>query len=198
MTMPMNPDDRRTYRQPEEVAYNPPPQNVPRPPPSYNNSAPVSEEQRTYSEAMGVQVERNHHDYYDANGDLVQREEEIRDDPYNRRLDILDRISLVLYFVLGALEILLVLRLVFRLLDAATDNGFISFLYNLSGVFVAPFNGIFNDQTLGRGNVLEFSTLLAMGIYALLFFGLVQLLYLLFKPLRQSRQVSSTTNRRQF
>src|ERR1700730_8456162 len=55
----------------------------------------------------------------------------------------------IIYFLLSVLEVILALRFVFRLLGASQDNSFILFLYNLSHLFVAPFNGIFHDQTLG-------------------------------------------------
>jgi hypothetical protein len=68
------------------------------------------------------------------------------------------------------------------------------FLYNLSHIFVVAFNGIFNDQTLGRSGVFEVSTLIAMIIYALLAWGIVSLGRLLFAPNLSAHQ--SVTMRR--
>ena len=93
------------------------------------------------------------------------------------------------------LEILLLLRFFFRLLGANQDNGFIMFLYNLSHVFVVAFNGIFNDQTLGRNGIFEVSTLIAMIIYALLAWGIVSLGRVLFAPNLVDRQTITTTRR---
>ncbi|OJV91483.1 MAG: hypothetical protein BGO39_21755 [Chloroflexi bacterium 54-19] len=101
-----------------------------------------------------------------------------------------------MYFVLGVLEILLAVRFVFRLLGADTSNGFANFIFNVSTPFVGPFNGIFNDQTLSRVGVLEISTLLAMVIYALVAWGIVKLMYVLFAPNRSTEEVHSTTRRR--
>jgi len=95
---------------------------------------------------------------------------------------------------LGVLEVILALRLIFRLLGANEDNGFITFLYSLSHVFVGPFNGIFNDQALGR-SVFEISTVVAMLVYALIAWGIVSLGRLLFAPLPPGQQ-SITTSRR--
>jgi serine/threonine protein kinase len=67
------------------------------------------------------------------------------------------------------LEILLVLRFLLRLLGANQDSGFVTFLYNLSHVFVGIFNGIFNDQAIGTSHVIETSTTMAMIFYGLLF-----------------------------
>ena len=88
----------------------------------------------------------------------------------------------VIYFVLGVLEVIMGLRFIFRFLGANQDSSFVMFLYNLSLVFVAPFNGIFNDQTIGKTSVFEVSTLIAMLIYALIAWGLVALSGVILAP----------------
>ena len=101
----------------------------------------------------------------------------------------------IISFLLGVLEVILALRFVFRLLGASQDNSFLLFLYNLSHVFVAPFHGIFHDQTLGTGNVFELSTLIAMLVSALIAWGLVALSRLVFAPNESGRQRVMTTRR---
>jgi YGGT family len=90
-------------------------------------------------------------------------------------------ITALIYFILGVLEVVLALRFIFRLLGANQTSSFIQFLYGLSGAFVGPFNGIFNDQTIGNGSasVFEVSTLIAMLVYALIGWGLVSLVRVL-------------------
>ncbi len=203
MSTPIVPNNRRVYKQ-EEVVYTP----VPAQPvyeevvqPVYQEKvypAPVADTLRTYSQAGDAQVERVEQGYYDPQGNLVQHQEEVYDDPIARRLNILDRATNIMYFFVGALEVLLALRFVLRLLDAQVNNGFVNFIYNLSAPFVAPFSGIFNDQTLGKGSLVEFSTLIAMFVYVLLTFGLVQLLRVLFSPSRRTREVFSSTRRRRY
>ncbi|HEX2913442.1 MAG TPA: YggT family protein, partial [Chloroflexia bacterium] len=112
-----------------------------------------------------------------------------------RRLNTLDRTTQVIYFLLGLLEILLALRFVFRIINSNTANGFVNFIYNLTAPFVAPFNGIFNDQAVTRGSVVEFSTLIAMAIYALIAWGIVKLLNVLLRPNPSSREVFTNTRR---
>jgi len=158
--------------------------------------APAVDTQRSYSQVGDMRVENVRQGFYDANGNLVEREEQIFDDPYVRRMNRLDRIGRIVYFVMGFLEVLLALRFLFRVIGADPNNGFARFIYNLTGAFVGPFNGIFNDQTLSSGSVVEISTLLAMAIYALLTYGVIQLMYLLFTPNRSSRSVFSSTRRR--
>lgn len=158
--------------------------------------APAIDTQRSYSHIGDMRVENVRQGFYDANGNLVEREEQIFDDPYVRRMNKLDRVARIVYFVMGFLEVLLALRFLFRVIGADPDNGFARFIYNFTGVFVGPFNGIFNDQSLQSGSVVEISTLLAMAIYALLTYGVIQLMYLLFTPNRSSRSVFSSTRRR--
>jgi len=68
-------------------------------------------------------------------------------------------------------------------------------LYNLSHIFVVAFNGIFNDQALGR-SVFEISTIVAMIVYALIAWGIVSLCRVIFAPNLPGRQSVTTTRRR--
>jgi hypothetical protein len=111
----------------------------------------------------------------------------------NRRTWTINIIS----FLFGVLEVILALRFLFRLLGASQDNSFLLFLYNLSQVFVAPFNGIFHDQALGTRSVFELSTLIAMLVFGLLAWGLVALSRVIFAPNESGRQQVTTTRRRQ-
>ena len=80
--------------------------------------------------SIGAMVKIQFFDKYDANGNLMEREEQVFDDPYTRRYNGLDRTARVIYFVLGVLEILLAVRFIFRLLGADTSNGFANFIFH--------------------------------------------------------------------
>jgi uncharacterized protein YggT (Ycf19 family) len=84
----------------------------------------------------------------------------------------------IIYYLFGIIEAVLALRLIFRLLAANASNGFVSFIYDLSYAFVAPFRGIFPQLAYGN-SVLEPSTLVAMLIYGLVAWGLVRFIYYL-------------------
>ena|SRR5579859_2322408 len=72
-----------------------------------------------------------------------------------------------IYVVLGALDALLIIRFVLKLLAANPSAGFTSFIYGITAPFVLPFQGVFpSPQT--NASVLEVSTLLAIIVYALL------------------------------
>ncbi len=90
------------------------------------------------------------------------------------------RLSVVngIWFVVGALEILLAFRLVMKLLGANPASGFVNFAYSISSVFISPFRGIFTSPTT-QGDitvaVFETAVVVAMVVYALLGWGLVKL-----------------------
>jgi YGGT family len=77
-----------------------------------------------------------------------------------------------LQWLLFALEMLFLLRFVLKLLAADPTNPFAEALYNFTGFFLNPFVGIVPSTTLGpNGNaVIEWSTLVGMAVYALLFY----------------------------
>ncbi|NLY18166.1 MAG: YggT family protein [Clostridiaceae bacterium] len=87
----------------------------------------------------------------------------------------------IIYYILGLLEVLLTLRFLFMLLGANPRSGFSSFLYAITGIFIAPFSGIFNPVSttgLTAKSVLDPATIIAMLIYALAAWGIVKLLWI--------------------
>jgi len=82
-----------------------------------------------------------------------------------------------LQWVLFALDMLFLLRFVLKLLGADPNNAFAQALYNFTGFFLYPFLGIVPSTKIGpNGNgVIEWSTLIGMAVYALLFY-LIKLL----------------------
>jgi uncharacterized protein YggT (Ycf19 family) len=88
----------------------------------------------------------------------------------------------LIWLLLGILETVLALRFVFKLIGVNAANAFATFLYKLTDFFVAPFASLTGAPASG-GMVFEFSTLLAMIVYALVGWGFVRLVHVLFyKP----------------
>lgn len=84
-----------------------------------------------------------------------------------------------IYYVLTVIEVLLAFRFIFKLLGANPRNGFVSFLYSISGIFAAPFSGIFNpfvSSGLAAKSVFEPATIIGMAVYAVIAWGLVGLI----------------------
>jgi hypothetical protein len=83
-------------------------------------------------------------------------------------------VSRVVMFVFGVIEVLIAIRFVFTLLGANAEAGFVKLVHDLSSVFMAPFNAIFNTQTVA-GATFEWSALVAIAVYALIGWGIVAL-----------------------
>jgi hypothetical protein len=85
------------------------------------------------------------------------------------------------WYVFGFIAILLALRFVLKLLGANPENGFVSFIYAISGILSAPFDNIFGVTSAQAGqaqSVFEPSILVAIAIYALIAWGVAKLLTL--------------------
>ena len=87
-------------------------------------------------------------------------------------------IEYLFYFFFGALEILLAFRLILKLTGASISSAFVGLIYDLTGIFILPFEGIFRRgfaQGVETTSVFEPSTLVAIIVYAVLAVGIVKL-----------------------
>lgn len=105
-----------------------------------------------------------------------------RHDPGQAGRETTFKVTQLIWLFLGILETVLALRFIFKLIGVNAANTFATFLYNLTDFFVAPFASLTGAPASG-GMVFEFSTILAMIVYALVGWGLVRLINVLFyKP----------------
>ena len=76
----------------------------------------------------------------------------------------------IIGILFGALEIILGLRLLFKLLGANPDNVFIKAIYAFTHYFVLAFENIFAEVTVNQdaGAVFEPATVIAMVVVALI------------------------------
>lgn len=81
----------------------------------------------------------------------------------------------IVWYIAGIIIALLALRIVFLLLAANQGSPFVDFIYGLSGIFAAPFFGIFGYTPAYGQSVLEISSLVAIAIYALIAWGIAKL-----------------------
>jgi len=72
----------------------------------------------------------------------------------------------VIFAIIGIIDLLLLLRVVFFLLGA-NQVGIVSFIINLTQVFVAPFAGIFSSPSSGS-SFIDVASILAIIIYIVL------------------------------
>lgn len=97
----------------------------------------------------------------------------------------------LIWIVLGLVEALIALRIVFKLIGVNAENTFASFIYSLSNVFVAPFASLTGTPQVS-GMVFEFSSLIAMVVYALIAWGIERIVYITFYRPRGPVSVKQT------
>jgi hypothetical protein len=85
------------------------------------------------------------------------------------------------WILLGITELVIGLHVLFRAL-AATDTGFVSFIYGFGGALAAPFRGIAN-WTSGT-NVLEIGSVVGMVVYVLAAYLVIKLVRIAAAPRR--------------
>lgn len=69
--------------------------------------------------------------------------------------------------LLGAIELILGFRLIFKFFSASTRAPFVAWLYGISAPLVAPFAGIIPSWKLG-GFMVDFASLAALIVYTLI------------------------------
>lgn len=95
----------------------------------------------------------------------------------------------LVYFLFGILEVLLVFRLIFKFAGASTASAFVRTIYSITSMFIYPFEGIFRrvvSQGVEASSILEPSTLVAIVVYALVAWGIVQLVIVLSRQEEQA------------
>ncbi len=100
----------------------------------------------------------------------------------NREATGFQTIEYLVYFFFGVLEILLAFRLVLKLMGASVGSAFVSSIYGITRVFIAPFQGIFRRgfaEGIETTSVFEPATLVAIIVYAVVAWGIVKLVRIL-------------------
>ncbi|OGG34767.1 hypothetical protein A2363_03230 [Candidatus Gottesmanbacteria bacterium RIFOXYB1_FULL_47_11] len=86
----------------------------------------------------------------------------------------------IIWYILGVVEVALAFRVVLKLLGASSESAFTNFIYAVSNPFALPFAGILGI-TGGAVSFIEWSTLIAMAVYAVVAYGIIALFQLV-KP----------------
>lgn len=97
----------------------------------------------------------------------------------------------LIWLLLGILEALIALRVVFKLIGVNAENTFATLLYNVTGIFVAPFASLTGAPSAG-GMVLEISSIIAMIVYLLIGWALERIVYVVFYRSRGPVSVRQT------
>jgi uncharacterized membrane protein len=120
-------------------------------------------------EMNDVAVDRREETVVTRQPGYAATEQIVRDVAAERRMTWF-QVNRIMWSLLAFLEILLAFRFVLRMIGANPDSGFAVLMYGVTGIFVAPFNGLIGTPTSG-GSALEMTTLIAMAVYALIFWG---------------------------
>jgi YggT family protein len=118
----------------------------------------------------------------------VEQDRLIDEERYRERVRISSfgrKVRQGIWYLVGALELLLALRFVLRLAGANPENTFANSIYNLSNPFVTPFSTLFvSPATSGTStfsqNIFDINLLIAMFAYLLLGFLVAWLVKILF------------------
>jgi len=84
-----------------------------------------------------------------------------------------------LLWFLTVLETVLAIRFLLKLIGADPNNPFAGFLYALTAIPLLPFQGIVSSPSIHLYQAFEFSTLIAIAIYYLVFYALRRFIRLL-------------------
>ena len=97
----------------------------------------------------------------------------------------------LIWLLLGILEGLIALRVLFMLIGINSANTFAKFLYGITGIFVAPFASLIGAPSAG-GMVLEISSIIAMFVYLLVAWAIERIIYVAFYRPRGARSIRQT------
>ena len=90
----------------------------------------------------------------------------------------------IAWFVVALITTLIGIRFVLKMLGASSQAEFVGFIYGVTAPLVAPFRGIFPDNGSGF-YIFEASALVAIAIYLLLGWGIVNLIKIVTAPRRR-------------
>jgi len=138
----------------------------------------------------GNGVERRERVVSDSSGS-EHSERFVRDVGSEHQQQLMQIMQVVWLFV-GIVEALIGARVLLRFVAANPDNAFAHFVYNTSALFLAPFFGLTGSPAAG-GSVLEVPSLIAMGVYAFVGWGIIQVVWLFFG--RSTTRSTSTYDR---
>ncbi len=99
--------------------------------------------------------------------------------PLTDRQIALRKFSSIIWWFLGLLEAFIGLRVALRVLAANPGNPFVNFVYSVTNPFLWPFLGLAAAPSAG-GSVLEISSVIAMVVYLMLAWMIVELLWIVF------------------
>ena len=108
--------------------------------------------------------------------ELLRLEREERQSEKLKHQETIKRLIRGIYYLGGALVILLTLRFLLHLFGANPNNLFASFIFDFSHLFASPFANLFDNPQIGTKASFEITTIVGIGIYLLLISLVVHLI----------------------
>lgn len=87
-------------------------------------------------------------------------------------------VARLVFFIFGVIIAFIALRFILLLLGANEGNGFVDLVYGISGVFVAPFYGIFGNTPQFGASIIDVSSIVAIIVYTLIAWAISSLVTL--------------------
>ena len=122
-----------------------------------------------FQQSSPTSVDRREETVVTQQPGYVTTEQTVRDVAAERRMQTF-QFKRILWGLWAFLEIMLGLRFLLKLLGASSVSGFGALVYGTTELFVMPFTGLFSFWSSGD-MILEVTTLVAMAIYTLVFWG---------------------------
>ena len=124
-----------------------------------------------------VAVDRREEKVVSQQPGQVSSQQVTRDVAAEGRLGLL-QLTNIIWTLLSLLEIPLALRFALKLIAANPKSGLTTFIYGITEPFLAPFKALVGTPASG-GSSFEATTLIAMAVYALLFWIIVRVIRVL-------------------
>jgi hypothetical protein len=119
-------------------------------------------------------------------------------DPAADKAAAVDWVSRFVWFIIGLMAILLLIRFALLAAGANENVGFAQLIYGLTGWMVAPFSGLFGSKITYPGSagtgILEFESLVAIAVYVIIGWIVTKIAQLLLGTNRTTSTVYSETD----
>lgn len=114
------------------------------------------------------------------------REKRIVEDADLENRQIVSKVGQLVWLFFGLLEALIGFRIILKLIAANPNNWFTNFVYQLSNVFLWPFQNIVSNPSF-QNSVIEITSMIAILVYAFIAWALVRIIWLVFYRRSTSR-----------
>ena len=123
-------------------------------------------------------VDRHKRVVVQQHGDHVHEEHVVQNVNLEYRESVY-KVSQIIWLLFGGLEALIGIRVILMLIGANPANGFTAFVYQLTQLFLWPFQNLIANPTF-QNMALEVTSIIAMIVYALLGWLIVRMIWVVF------------------